>query len=137
MVLLLLFLARIARPRDAGLLLPSLLAPPPVHLPTAVPSVIFQEFEDGAVLFAPEREYYFGLNEVGALIWTLLPPRCASLDALCSAIAEKYPDVPGEVVRADTIELLERLMAEELAVAANSKPRAVASDATGDAPAAP
>lgn len=99
-----------------------------MHLPVAAPSVIFQEFEDGAVLFAPEREHYFGLNEVGTLIWSLLPPRCASIDALCTAVAARYPDITGEVIRADAIELLERLVAEGLALAGSSEP--------GDAPAA-
>ena len=100
-----------------------------MHLPVAAPSIIFQEFEDGAVLFAPEREHYFGLNEVGTLIWSLLPPRSTSLDALCIAVAERYPDVPGEVIRADAVELLERLVAEGLALAGSTGP--------GDAPAAP
>ena len=43
-------------------------------LPTPLPTVIFQRIDDGAVLFAPATEVYFGLNEVGAKIWQLLPP---------------------------------------------------------------
>lgn len=86
-----------------------------MQLPVAAASIIFQEFDDGAVLFAPEREYYFGLNEVGTFIWSLLPPQCGSLDELCVAIAARYPDVAPEVIRADAVELLERLVQEGLA----------------------
>ena len=99
-----------------------------MQLPSAVASIVFQEFEDGAVLFAPEHEYYFGLNDVGMLIWGLLPPRCRSLDELCVAIAAQYPDVTPEVIRADAVELLDRLVEEGLATTSTGE--------AGDAPAA-
>ena len=51
-------------------------------LPSANPAVIFQKLDDGAVLFTPETELYFGLNSVGALVWDLLPPRTETLDLL-------------------------------------------------------
>lgn len=84
-------------------------------LPSANPSVIFQKLDDGAVLFTPETEIYFGLNAVGALVWDLLPPRTESLDALCASVAAVYPDVPTGTVRADVEELLAQLVAEGLA----------------------
>lgn len=84
-------------------------------LPTANPSVIFQKLDDGAVLFTPETELYFGLNAVGALVWELLPPRTDSLDALCAVVSETYSDVPANTIRTDVEELLEQLVAEGLA----------------------
>ena len=84
-------------------------------LPSANPSVIFQQLEDGAVLFLPASELYFGLNTVGALIWTLLPPRTETLDAICASVATTYPGVPTNTVRSDVEELLEQLIAEGLA----------------------
>lgn len=84
-------------------------------LPTANPSVIFQKLDDGAVLFSPETELYFGLNAVGALVWELLPPHTDSLDALCAVVADSYADVPASTIRTDVEELLEQLVAEGLA----------------------
>ena len=84
-------------------------------LPVAVPTVIQQKLDDGTVLFDPETELYFGLNEVGSLVWSLLPPACESLDQLCEQVSARYPDVPLAAIRSDVAELLEQLVAEGLA----------------------
>lgn len=97
-------------------------------LPSANSSVIFQQLEDGAVLFLPASELYFGLNAVGALIWTLLPPRTETLDAICETVATTYPDVPTSTVRSDVEELLEQLVSEGLAF--HSPPRGTDAAAT-------
>lgn len=83
-------------------------------LPTPTPAVIFQRVDDGAVLFAPATEIYFGLNEVGAAVWELLPPATDSLDALCARLAEQYADAPAEQIRADVEALLADLLREGL-----------------------
>lgn len=90
-------------------------------LPTANPSVIFQKLDEGAALFTPETEIYFGLNAVGALVWELLPPRTDSLDALCAIVSATYPDVPPSTIRTDVAELLEQLVAEGLASRASPR----------------
>lgn len=84
-------------------------------LPAATPSVIFQKLEDGAVLFAPETEIYFGLNEVGARIWQNLPPVLRSIEELCAHLSAAYPEVAAETIRSDVIELLDQLVSEGLA----------------------
>jgi len=62
-------------------------------LPVANPKVIYKALLDGeAVLFSTEEEVYFGLNEVGARVWELLPPATNSLDELCAALAVQYLD---------------------------------------------
>ena len=83
-------------------------------LPTPRPNIIFQRIDDGAVLFAPETEVYFGLNEVGAKVWQLLTPPSSTLDELCQRIAAEYPDIPRATVRSDVVELLEQLAIEGL-----------------------
>lgn len=83
-------------------------------LPSPLANVVFQRIDDGAVLFAPTTEIYFGLNEVGARVWELLPPASDSLDALCAQLASAYPDVEMAVLRADVEELLGQLLAEGL-----------------------
>ena len=83
-------------------------------LPSVNPSVIFQKLDDGAVLFAPATELYFGLNSVGALVWGLLPPQSRSLDELCATLAVTFPDVAPSTIRTDVEELLEQLVAEGL-----------------------
>ena len=83
-------------------------------LPTRAQSVVFQRIDDGAVLFAPATEIYFGLNEVGARVWELLPPTCQTLDDVVARLAQDYPDVPREALRGDVEELLTQLMSEDL-----------------------
>lgn len=84
-------------------------------LPTALASVIIQPMDDGAVLFAPQSELYYGLNTVGLRVWQLLPPRTRTLEALVEALGHEYPDVPAEQLAADARELLDTLVAEGLA----------------------
>lgn len=95
-------------------------------LPAPHPSVICQQMEDGAVLFAPLTEIYFGLNEVGAKVWRLLPPVSHSLDDLCQQLATEYPDVDAHTIRADVVELLDQLATEGLVVAPAGGPNGLA-----------
>jgi len=83
-------------------------------LPLPSPTVVFQRIDDGAVLFAPVTEIYFGLNEVGARVWELLPPVSESLDEVCAKLQTQYPSVEAAMLRADVEELLAQLLAEGL-----------------------
>lgn len=82
-------------------------------LPQPAPRVVFQRLEDGAVLFSPETETYFGLNLVGTIVWEALP-ESASLPALCDRIAGRFPDVDAAIIRTDVEELLGELTAAGL-----------------------
>lgn len=75
-------------------------------LPHPHPSVVFREVSDGAVLLQMQDEIYFGLNEVGARVWQLLPPECRTVDELCERLRERYPEIPPDQIRADVEELL-------------------------------
>lgn len=85
-------------------------------LPRPHPGVLFKTVSDGAVLLHVEEEIYFGLNEVGTRIWQLLPPACRDLNELCARLAEAYADVSPELLRADVVELLTELEANQLVV---------------------
>jgi hypothetical protein len=90
-------------------------------LPVANPKVIFKALSDGAVLFSTEDEVYFGLNEVGALVWQHLPPKLATLDELCAAVAERYPEVDPGVIRQDVTELISELASNRLVFPRNAE----------------
>lgn len=77
-----------------------------MRLPQKSAHVVFQRVPDGAVLLSTRDEVYFGLDPVGALIWELLTPELDSLEALCGAIQERYPDASLDTIRADVTELL-------------------------------
>lgn len=64
---------------------------------------------DGAVLFLPETEVYYGMNTVAAMVWELLPQAADSLDKLCSLIQERFPDAELEQIRSDVVALLDDL----------------------------
>lgn len=83
-------------------------------LPLPRTSVIFQPLADGAVLFNPEDEIYFGLNQVGVMVWEALSSAESGLDCICDLISAKYPDVPAETVRQDVTDLLAELEREKL-----------------------
>lgn len=78
--------------------------------------VIFREVEDGAVLLSTRDEVYFGLNRVGARVWSLLSLPEHNLDDLCRVLADEYPDVDLESLQADVSELLTQLQGLGLVV---------------------
>ncbi len=82
-------------------------------LPRTNPGVVFQKLDEGAVLFAPATELYFGLNDVGAMIWEMLPG-ASTPDDVYAAVHATFPDVDLAIIRADVDELLARLLAEGL-----------------------
>jgi hypothetical protein len=75
-------------------------------LPFANPNVVWTSLSEGAVLFSNETELYYGLNGVGAVVWELLPPKSATLEELCAAVHERFPDATLEQIRGDVTELL-------------------------------
>ena len=69
-------------------------------LPVPNPKVLFKSMSDGAVLFSTDNEVYFGLNSVGARVWELLPPVCATFDEICTRLASEYPEVSRSIIEA-------------------------------------
>lgn len=78
---------------------------PPCALPVPADDVVYSRVPDGAVLLSTEQEVYYGLNEVGARVWELLP-ESDDLDDLCGELHEEYPDGGAERIRRDVRELL-------------------------------
>ena len=98
-------------------------------LPRVNPKVIFKEQSDGAVLFSMDDEVYYGLNEVGAEIWALLPPVSNSVEEIRDAIVMRYPEVDPAVIQADVTQLIDDLVSHGLLI-----PRDAAHPAAQDAP---
>lgn len=87
------------------------------QLPSVGPHVVFRRVDGGAVLLSMTEEVYFGLNAVGARVWELLPPECATVESLCDRLSEEYPDADASRVRADVTELLAELVRQRLVIA--------------------
>ena len=60
------------------------------------PSVVFRQMDDGAVLLDLESGVYFGLDEVGTRVWTLLVEQ-KTPDAVCEAMLAEFDVEPGVV----------------------------------------
>ncbi len=75
--------------------------------------VLLQTVDEGAVLLDTRAEVYFALNTVGARICMLLRDH-DTLEELCGALADDYPDVPSDTLRQDVRELLDDLEAHGL-----------------------
>ncbi len=79
----------------------------------AAPDGVLVQMLDGeAVLLNLDTESYFGLDEVGARMWTLLT-ESGSIQAAYEALLEEY-DVTPEQLRADLIDLIGRLAEQGL-----------------------
>lgn len=85
-------------------------------LPWPSPSAIFKELSEGGVLLSTPDEVYFGVNPVGAKIWSLLPPTSRTFGGLCGELERSYPDVDPIRLRADARQFIESLLASGLAV---------------------
>jgi hypothetical protein len=81
----------------------------PRPLPTPHPDVLCRAVSEGAVLLHTGDEVYFGLNEVGLLIWEMLPPTCHSVDEVVERLAARFPEVDPAEIRVDVEELVEEL----------------------------
>jgi hypothetical protein len=79
-----------------------------VYVPSS--NVLFQRFADGAVVYSPGDESYFGLNGTGAEIWNALPKEGASFDELLQKVAAMYPEAPEADLRTDLGDLLDELV---------------------------
>jgi hypothetical protein len=88
-------------------------------VPRQNPDAVLAEVSEGAVLYLPETEHYFGLSPVAVQVWQLLPA-APTIGALCARLAELYDGVPMDVLRADVSELLAELERMQLATPAAS-----------------
>ncbi len=85
-------------------------------LPNPHPAVVFKPVSTGGVLLHTETEIYFGLNEVGVVVWQCLAPECSNLEELCERLQATYPEVAAETIRTDARELLASLEEKKLVV---------------------
>jgi hypothetical protein len=75
----------------------------------AIPeTVLFRDLEGEAVLLATESGRYFGLNEVGTRMWSLLQLH-GEAEAVCRALLAEY-DVPEERLREDLAVFVDTLV---------------------------
>lgn len=76
--------------------------------------VLFREIDGEAVLLELGTGVYFGLNEAGTRIWTLLQ-QDGSLRKVFEAMQTQY-EVPAERLERDLLELVNQLLAKGLVV---------------------
>lgn len=84
-------------------------SPRPSALPEPHPDVLCRPVSEGAVLLHTTDEIYFGLNEVGLLIWELLPPASRTTEEVVEKLAHRFPEVDPAEIRTDVLELLQGL----------------------------
>ena len=89
-------------------------------LPHPSPAAIFKELDEGGVLLSTADEVYFGVNPVGARIWSLLPPNSTTFGELCASLQRQYPDAGAEQIKADVQAFLEALIESGLVVSSKS-----------------
>jgi len=71
----------------------------------AIPAtVLFRDLDGEAVLLATESGKYFGLNEVGTRLWSLLHLH-GDVEAVCLALLAEY-DVPEARLREDVAQFV-------------------------------
>ncbi len=90
--------------------------PAAMPLPVPHPDVIARTLPDGSVLFHPQTEVYFGLNDTGTVIWQALAAGASCEEALVGAVRGRWPDAPATEVVCHVRELLADLSVEGLVV---------------------
>jgi len=79
----------------------------------AVPeTVLFRDLDGEAVLLATGSGRYFGLNEVGTRMWSLLRLH-GDVEAVCRALLAEY-EVPEDRLREDLAQFVDTLAARGL-----------------------
>lgn len=76
--------------------------------------VLTQQTEDVTILLKLNDGAHYAVNEVGGRLWELLDGN-RSVSSVVATLYEEY-DAPAEVVKADALELLVELTAEQLVV---------------------
>jgi predicted component of type VI protein secretion system len=76
------------------------------------PDVLFREVEGEAVLLNTTTGKYFGLDQVGTRMWTLLAQH-GRVEPAYQALVEEY-DVAPEQLRKDLLDLVGKLVAHGL-----------------------
>jgi hypothetical protein len=79
-------------------------------LPKPKSSVVYRAMPDGAVLFSPAEETYFGLNEAGACIWENLAPVRSTIEEVCAEVSKRFPDAEPARIREDVGQLIKELV---------------------------
>jgi hypothetical protein len=79
----------------------------------AIPeTVLFRDLDGEAVILATDSGKYFGLNEVGTRMWTLLQLH-GEIEATCQALLDEY-DVAEARVREDLARFVDVLASRGL-----------------------
>jgi len=79
---------------------------------SVAPDTLINKIGDEAVLLNLKNECYYGLDSVGASMWTALTAGGTIEDAFNSLMAEY--EVDGETLRRDLTGLVEKLIDQEL-----------------------
>ena len=82
------------------------------HRLTAPEHVMFRELDGEAVLLNLQNEMYYGLDEVGTRMWTLLTT-CESVQAAMDKLLEEF-DVAAETLEQDLAKMIKELQANGL-----------------------
>jgi hypothetical protein len=85
-----------------------------LNLPFPRPTVVFRDLPEGAILFCSATEVYYSLNPIGARIWRLLPPTCASEEEIVAALSAEYPEIDSGKIAADVRRLIDDLLGNGL-----------------------
>jgi Coenzyme PQQ synthesis protein D (PqqD) len=84
----------------------------PVARITVPESVLFRDLDGEAVLLETETGRYYGLNEVGTRMWSLLQLH-GEIEAVCRVLLTEY-DAPEAQLRDDLLHFVDDLAASGL-----------------------
>ena len=71
--------------------------------------VAFTQIDDDMVIMSPENSFFYGVNSVGAKIWSLLELNALSLGEICELIQRDY-DVNEAQCVSDSMQFIEAMV---------------------------
>ena len=76
---------------------------------TRNPSLAFTQIDDDLIVMRPEDSVFYGINAVGAEIWSWLDFQPLSLSEICEKVTVKY-DVEPDLCADDVITFTESML---------------------------
>ena len=79
------------------------------------PRIVERRMDDDSFLVNPDSDALFQLNAIGAAIWRLLA-EAMGIEDMVAEIAEAFPDVEAETIRADVQKAIVQLTGRKLVI---------------------
>lgn len=77
------------------------------------PHVVYTQIDSDLVMLDPKDQLFYGVNSIGAELWSLLEKRSLSVTEICSHVEMHY-DVPETQYVGDVLSFIESMVKQNM-----------------------